>query len=358
MKYILIPLIILYTSVFSFSITVYASLKEIPVYIQERNGRLVFASTDDMHFYEELLPGDCIEYDLIICNDTPQNINIYIKENSNRTSSLKDIVFTLKTDKNTLYNRTLNNHLVSTIKAEGLKKTVLHIEYYFPIDCGNRYADKMIESDLELIAESDNSKVSLKKSDMEAIYIYTKPETENPVKSKGRWKNVIPGTSLWRFNTEDDYACGGWIYAYNPYSTAKEKYQWFCFDGFGNMLKGWYRYDYDTWYYLSEYNDGNLGSLYKGWLKPDIQDGYYYYLDNDNGRMYHGWNIIDSQEYYFTDHRESNVETWIKGIIKEINIPYWLYTFVPGKPYGSLYRNELTPDGRYADSNGKIISGK
>lgn len=116
---------------------------------------------------------------------------------------------------------------------------------------------------------------------------------------------------------------------------------WYLFSASGYAKFGWYL-DAATgnWYYL----DINTG-MKTGWHK-DQQDEYWYYLKLD-GTMATGWMQIERKWYYFNNHAPE--ATWEYNPTERM----WNYrTDSNGRPYGSMYRSERTPDDYWVDKNG------
>lgn len=94
------------------------------------------------------------------------------------------------------------------------------------------------------------------------------------------------------------------------------------------------------WYYV----DINTG-LRTGWHE-DLYDRQVYYLNANTGAMLTGWQQIDGKWYYFNETAAG--QTWFYN--EELG--KWLYSQNEVRPYGSMFRNEYTPDGYYVDANG------
>ena len=87
----------------------------------------------------------------------------------------------------------------------------------------------------------------------------------------------------------------------------------------------------------------------KSGLVFDPALGGYFYIDINTG-MKTGWQLIDNEWYYFT--KQNEAQTYFGD-----NRKGWLYDPTkPGKPYGSMYRNESTPDGYRVDEKGAWIN--
>ena len=93
------------------------------------------------------------------------------------------------------------------------------------------------------------------------------------------------------------------------------------------------------WYF---YRDGGRMS---GWINPD---GYWYYLDPLNGVMAQGWRKIDGKWYYFSP---VGAGVYAYDPAKQ----QWIYGGGTGRPLGSMYKNEITPDGYQTDTDGAWI---
>ena len=83
-----------------------------------------------------------------------------------------------------------------------------------------------------------------------------------------------------------------------------------------------------------------------GWYK-DPQDQKTYYMDPVTGKLAAGWNEIDGKWYYFQ--AVSTAPTW--EFNKETG--NWSYNVNSGgRPFGSMYLNERTPDGYFVNIQG------
>jgi glucan-binding YG repeat protein len=124
----------------------------------------------------------------------------------------------------------------------------------------------------------------------------------------------------------------------------------------GIMDSGWFlEAESGKWYYLSEVHDGWFGSLVVG-KHFDRQDGKWYYLDPATGAMMTGWQQIYWKWYYF--HAASLESAWAYDEAAGV----WRYTLSgteerAGRPSGSMYVNEMTPDGYRVDENGEWVEG-
>lgn len=118
---------------------------------------------------------------------------------------------------------------------------------------------------------------------------------------------------------------------------------WYAFGVNGYLKSGWvYDYQLGSWYLTSADN-----GMQSGWY-TDPQDGCTYYMEPGTGKLAIGWKMIDGKWYYF--HAVSQAPTW------ELNreTGNWFYnTRSVGKPFGSLYRSERTPDGYVVDGDGR-----
>ncbi len=145
------------------------------------------------------------------------------------------------------------------------------------------------------------------------------------VGSSGIWS--VNAEGRWSFATKDGPVQNGWFLC-NSGNNSTE-YKWYCFDENGSMRTGWINDSQDpsVWYYVSEKKDASEGSMQTGWV-TDPKDGRKYYLDPATGVMCSGWQKIGSVWYYFGQPGDTS------------------------HPYGSMYKNEMTPDGYYVGPSG------
>ena len=145
------------------------------------------------------------------------------------------------------------------------------------------------------------------------------------VGSSGIWS--VNAEGRWSFATKDGPVQNGWFLC-NSGNNSTE-YKWYCFDENGSMRTGWINNSQDpsVWYYVSEKKDASEGSMQTGWV-TDPKDGRKYYLDPATGVMCSGWQKIGSEWYYFGQPGDAS------------------------HPYGSMYKNEMTPDGYYVGPSG------
>ncbi|MBP3200133.1 MAG: hypothetical protein J6M39_00580 [Lachnospiraceae bacterium] len=106
----------------------------------------------------------------------------------------------------------------------------------------------------------------------------------------------------------------------------------------------WYKTKGGSWYYY----ESDRTTRKKGWF-VDPTDGQTYYLKPSSGKMVVGWTKIDGSKYYFNEFHDNSDnwyddgDGWYKSRNKKV------------KAYGSMFRNEMTPDGKWVDENGKLI---
>ena len=75
-----------------------------------------------------------------------------------------------------------------------------------------------------------------------------------------------------------------------------------------------------------------------------------YYLDEETGIMATGWTNINGEWYYFNE-QHSIVPNWYYIESDDIWDSYGNNI----KSYGSMFRDEETPDGKRVDVDGKLI---
>ena len=166
------------------------------------------------------------------------------------------------------------------------------------------------------------------------------PEGATPV--------TAPEYHQWKFILNDGTALRSqWAFVKNPYAVEGQPSEgWFCFDADGIMQYGWYL---DTatqkWYYLHRTSDGMLGTMIEGW-HFDEQDGKWYYLKPGTGEMLTGWQYIGEKWYYLNP--TPMAVTWNF----DEKTGGWTYNGAAERPFGSMYQNEMTPDGYFVDENG------
>lgn len=120
---------------------------------------------------------------------------------------------------------------------------------------------------------------------------------------------------------------------------------WYHVDESGNLNYDWFLDGKRTWYKLNKEPGDRFGAALIGWNYEPMDDKRYFF-DPSTTKMLTGWQFIDSKWYYFTKQNES--QTYFGS-----NPEGWKYDPTkPGKPYGSMYQNEFTPDGYQVDENG------
>ena len=160
-----------------------------------------------------------------------------------------------------------------------------------------------------------------------------------------------PEWHQWKFILTDGSALTNrWAFIRNPYAVEGQPSEgWFSFDENGIMNYGWYL-DQSTgkWYFLHRQSDGMLGTMMEGW-HHDEQDGRWYYLQPGSGEMLLGWQEIGGRWYYFNPNAPQ--VTWNYNEATG----GWTYNGSQSRPYGSMYQNEVTPDGYQVDGNGAWV---
>lgn len=107
----------------------------------------------------------------------------------------------------------------------------------------------------------------------------------------------------------------------------------------------WYKTKSGLWYYF----ENDRTTTKKGWFTDD-RDNQTYYLDPFTGIMQVGYLDIEGSLYYFNESYD-NEPNWYEigdGIYESYGKKV--------KSYGSMFRDEETPNGEKVDSNGKIIN--
>ncbi|WP_158585026.1 InlB B-repeat-containing protein [Lacrimispora algidixylanolytica] len=114
----------------------------------------------------------------------------------------------------------------------------------------------------------------------------------------------------------------------------------------------WFLEKDKMWFMLNQDSGEQFGAALRGWYSESM-DKKKYFFDPSTTVMLTGWQRIDNKEYYFTEKNERKTYTGDNRI-------GWLFDFeilnTPlsrlDRPYGSMYRNEYTPDGYWVDENG------
>lgn len=131
-------------------------------------------------------------------------------------------------------------------------------------------------------------------------YIFGDPCTS------GTWEQQADGS--WKLKKEDgNYVSSQW---------AKLGGATYLIDPYGTMLTGFQRVN-GSWYYFN-----SVGAMQTGWL---LKDGKYYFLNSD-GTMVFGWFNTQGNWYYMD------------------------------KSTGAMLTNTYTPDGRYVNVEGVLVS--
>jgi glucan-binding YG repeat protein len=101
-----------------------------------------------------------------------------------------------------------------------------------------------------------------------------------------------------------------------------------------------------NWYHCNELNTATFGKMDTSWYLSE-NDKNWYYLDPASGSMATGWRQIGDKWYYFAT--ESTTAHYY------LQDGHWVYNESAGKPLGSMYVNEVTPDGYRVGADGAWI---
>ena len=146
--------------------------------------------------------------------------------------------------------------------------------------------------------------------------------------TEGRWENVAADNRQWSFILKSGRTIKD-QWANIKYDDARQTCT-YHFNADGIMDYGWYMDAGGHWYYLDENQGADFGRLIMGW-HYDAKAMKWYYLNQFTGGMATGWQKLGEYWYYFSTDSQS------------------------GRPMGTLYMNELTPDGYPVDENGRWI---
>lgn len=140
---------------------------------------------------------------------------------------------------------------------------------------------------------------------------------------------------------------GMWARLEYPGETQSDGNGWYRFDSRGRMETGWLSDEKGNWYYCNTEKDGNAGRMATDW-RLDGSDGKWYYLDPNSGATALGWREIRGKWYYFSP-VGGGAYTYDPATEN------WNFGGGSGRPLGSMYKNEETPDGYRVDANGAWI---
>jgi hypothetical protein len=163
----------------------------------------------------------------------------------------------------------------------------------------------------------------------------------------GHWNNFDPDGYGWEFILGNGAKLTGtWANVKYTYEGTSEILT-YHFDENGVMNSGWYLDTDGSWYYLSESHDGWFGHAVKGWYHDD-KDGRWYYMSPVNSKMLTGWQEVAGEWYYFTADNSEATYSYSAALDQ------WVYTNpnAAARPLGSMYANELTPDGYQVGASG------
>lgn len=189
--------------------------------------------------------------------------------------------------------------------------------------------------------------------------MYPKPELSVRVGiDSGTWKRDEAG--FWHYVFKNgDMLKGGFALIKNPYRKNAAEYSWYCFDAAGRLIIGWIRAADDIWYHSHEESDGDSGAIEEGWITGS-EDRALYYAGETDAAMKTGWigfrddKDSSTEYYYFARLSDTYRQNWFFNTAAG----RWLYDRLGYRCYGSMYRNEATPDGYTVGSNGKWIKQK
>ena len=146
--------------------------------------------------------------------------------------------------------------------------------------------------------------------------------------TEGQWENAGTDNSKWAFVLKSGRRVTD-QWANVKYDDARQTCT-YHFNAEGIMDYGWYMDAQGQWYYLNETPGADIGRLIIGW-HFDSKAQKWYYLNLFTGGMATGWQKLGEDWYFFNPAAQE------------------------GRPRGTLYMNEMTPDGYPVDENGKWL---
>ena len=313
----------------------------------------------------EILPAEQTEY---LEKEGKQSATPSEAENGERTQRLLELLkLEILRDGKLLY----DNHFLDTSLKNGIHlgyflrgEHQLKFRIHVPKELENSFARKAASLQWEFEVKTENGSGSGSGSSgggrpsVAGDHIYADPDgTVKTALKGGTWKLLEAKTHQWSYLTPRGMqAKNGWLYVHNPYADGgKGENEWFKFNADGIMEYGWIRSANQNWYYCHAVSDGRLGSMRTGWHQ-DGEDGRRYYLDPVNGIMQTGWRTIENKNYYFAGLSDIPEQTWyfeaFDRALGDTAFGKWVYKRIGLRSYGSLYRNEQTPDGRFVNQDG------
>ena len=169
----------------------------------------------------------------------------------------------------------------------------------------------------------------------------------------GEWVLISREKRQWKYKLPDgSFLKDGFALVWNPYSPGSGAFRWFYFAENGIMSTGWIRTEGEVWYFAHALQDGDLGALETGWIR-DSEDGALYYTSEQNAAMLSGWigflKDDGSADYcYFARLEDTYRRNWFYCTA----FGRWVYDRLGHRSYGSMYKDELTPDGYFVNAEG------
>ena len=332
--------------------------------IRYENGADTIVHADSLFKHvNELIPGDVAADTVQVENNNAWPVRLIIKESGQSIDDVfwKVLDLTIRRNGTVIYRGALADpaleHGIVLGEIPGKTKESFEFELVLSEDAKNETAFRQIPAAMTFLTERvirdiggnsiNNENEIPEKIAVNVLYSYPDPSVSNGY-ADGEWRLIDQEKHAWEYVFKDgSKAKDGWLYLFNPYSQDENKNNWFCFDKKGIMQFGWIRSENQNWYFCHEISDGNLGKLKRGW-HYDADDKQHYYLDPVTGIMQTGWRIIDGNYYYFTPMEQTGGQSWFW----DTGIGRWLYKFLGYRTYGSMYKQERTPDGYEVDENG------
>ena len=177
--------------------------------------------------------------------------------------------------------------------VEKTEDTELDLAHYFTRGGEYKLRVRAVYDSKKRGAWEDDT-LDVDKEEAEEIYAYasttsgststSKPATKPSTSTVDLPSYVVKGNwgtknGKWTFTDNKGVAYKNmWAAVYNPYANTaagQQAFDWFYFDGNGEMVTGWI-VDGGRYYYCSPLSDGTQGRMVTGWLQID---GAYYYFN-------------------------------------------------------------------------------